>query len=35
LGEEITLLKSSGAMLVMIGVALPQILQSWKKTYSV
>ena len=35
LGEEITLLKSSGAMLVMIGVALPQILQSRKKTYSV
>ena len=35
LGEEITLLKSSGAVLVMIGVALPQILQSRKKTYSV
>jgi len=35
LGEEITLLKSSGAALVMIGVGLPQILQSWKKTYSV
>ena len=33
LGEEITLLKSSGAMLVMIGVALPQILQSWKKNF--
>ena len=35
LGEEITLLKSSGAMLVMIGVALPQILKSLKKTSSV
>ena len=35
LGEEITLLKSSGAVLVMIGVALPQILQSRKKTYSI
>ncbi|MGY8697944.1 MAG: DMT family transporter [bacterium] len=35
LGEEITLLKSSGAVLVMIGVALPQILKSRKKTYSV
>ena len=35
LGEEITLLKSSGAVLVMIGVALPQILQSREKTYSV
>jgi drug/metabolite transporter (DMT)-like permease len=35
LGEEITLLKSSGSVLVMIGVALPQILQSRKKTYSV
>ena len=35
LGEEITLLKSSGAVLVMIGVALPQILKSRKKTYSI
>ena len=35
LGEEITLLKSSGALLVMIGVALPQILKSRKKTYSI
>mgnify|MGYP006093139873 FL=1 len=35
LGEEITLLKSSGAVLVMIGVALPQILKSLKKTSSV
>jgi drug/metabolite transporter (DMT)-like permease len=35
LGEEITLLKSSGAVLVMTGVAIPQFLQSRQKTYSV
>ena len=35
LGENITLLKSGGAVLVMIGVALPNFLQSREKTRSV
>ena len=35
LGENITLLKSGGAVLVMIGVALPNFLQSREKTHSV
>jgi len=35
LGEEITLLKSSGAVLVMVGVALPQFLQLRIKSYRV
>tara|TARA_B100001750_G_scaffold239126_1_gene246749 strand:+ start:353 stop:1243 length:891 start_codon:yes stop_codon:yes gene_type:complete len=35
LGENITLLKSGGAVLVMIGVALPNFLQSREKTSSV
>ncbi len=35
LGENITLLKSGGAVLVMIGVALPNYLQSREKTRSV
>ena len=35
LGENITLLKSGGAVLVMLGVALPNFLQSREKTRSV
>ena len=35
LGENITLLKSGGAVLVMLGVALPNFLQSREKTLSV
>ena len=35
LGENMTLLKSGGAVLVMIGVALPNFLQSREKTRSV
>ena len=35
LGEEITWIKATGAMLVMIGVALPHLLQTGRKHFSV
>ena len=35
IGEEITLLKTTGAVLVMIGVVLPHFLQIGIKRYSI
>ena len=35
MGEEITLLKITGAVLVMIGVVLPHLLQLGIKRYSI
>jgi len=35
MGEEITLLKTTGAVLVMIGVVLPHLLQIGIKRYGI